>query len=174
MFECCNILRVRPQGRNTKPHSIVPSRTFFLPGRQIYLLFPPSSAFVGNILMTWNILSPSSKPDLPSARFHLGYSCSPLALVLTPGRVCCQFAQPRGWGGVLCCFLCIHEPLSCVPAWYVCRGWCAVKAQDQESPFCVRPWMCLHFAGLHRPHLWRGRSFLPHQAHEFVVKNSVC
>lgn len=72
VFEYCNIFRVRPQGRNTKPHHpIVPSSTFFLPVRQICSMFPASIAFCGHILMAWNILPLSSQPDLPSATFFL-------------------------------------------------------------------------------------------------------
>lgn len=77
VFAYCNILRVRPQGRNTKPHHPgVPSSMFFLPVRQICSMFPPSIAFGGHVLMAWNILSLFSQPDLPSARFHLGCSFS--------------------------------------------------------------------------------------------------
>ena len=110
-FEYCNILRVRPQGRNTKPHHpIVPSSTFFLPVRQICSMFPASIAFCGHILTAWNILPLSSQPDLPSATFYLG---CPFVLVFTPGRICCQCAQPQG--AVVLLTVCMGAPF--LPPW---------------------------------------------------------
>ena len=113
VFAYCNILRVRPQGRNTKPqHPVVPSSMFFLPARQICSMFPPSIASCGHVLMAWNILSLFSQPDLPSARFHLGCSFSicpyPWKRVLsdctTSGGccvACCVYGSPfpasMGW-----------------------------------------------------------------------------
>ena len=113
VFEYCDILRVRPQGRNTKPHHpMVPSSTFFLPLRQMCSMFPPSIAFCGHILMAWNILSLSSQPGLPSARFYFGCSfCispypwkSVLSVCPTSGGCCvayCVYGSPSpastGW-----------------------------------------------------------------------------
>lgn len=110
---------VDPQGRNTKPHSIVLSSTFFLPARPICLLFPSSSAFVGTF--SWPGISSRSPLSqlflLPDSTLDI--FCSSFALALTPGRVRCQPAQPPG---VLCCFLWIHKPLSRVRAWCGYRG----------------------------------------------------
>lgn len=47
VFECSNILKIRPQGMNTKSYCIILSNTFFFPAKQICLLFLPSSVFVG-------------------------------------------------------------------------------------------------------------------------------
>lgn len=80
VLECCNIPRSRPQGRNTKPCSF----QYILPSSKANSLAVPSlHCLCGNILMTWNILLLSSKPDHPSARFHLGVSVL-FALVLNP------------------------------------------------------------------------------------------
>ena len=163
VFEYCDILRVRPQGRNTKPHHpIVPSSTFFLPLRQMCSMFPPSIAFCGHILMAWNILSLSSQPGLPSARFYFG----------------CSFCiSPYPWKSVLsvcptsggCCVAyCVYgSPSPASTGWCVCRGWCGVTAEDQRSEppgvlacgtLCVSPF---HWASASPSVKWRVVSSTP-------------
>lgn len=70
------------------PH--FPVRSFFQQSNFAYcsLLLVP----LGSLSWPGIILLLSSKPDLSSARFHLGFSVLLFSLVLTPGRESCQCA----------------------------------------------------------------------------------
>lgn len=124
---------------NTKPYSVVLSSTFFLPEKQSCLLFPPSSAFVR--IFSWPGISSSSqisfKPDLPSARLHLGL-CVLFASVLTPGKVHWPFAKSLG---VLCWFLNpFHMSLYCT---YTDAGWLFKyrnKSEKLWGALYIWPW----------------------------------
>lgn len=73
VFECCHVLRRRPPREEHKT-SFYCTFQYILPSSEANLLAVPFiQCLCGDILMTWNILSLSSKPALPSARFHLGY-----------------------------------------------------------------------------------------------------
>ena len=155
VFECCNILRLRPQERNTKPYSTMLSSTCLLPARQICLLFLPSGTFVGTFSWPGIILLLSSKPDLSSARFHLGFSVLLFSLVLTPGRESCQVVQPLGG---LCCFLCTLKPLFCVWVVHIQRlvyyRKHRTRIRNADSLDVCDLGFCLHFSGLRCPHRW--------------------
>lgn len=112
---------------------------YILPSREANLLALPSfQCLCGDILMTWNILLFSFKPDLPSARLHLGL-CVLFASVLTPGKVHWPFAKPLG---VLCWFLNpFHKSLYCT---YTDAGWLLKKYRNKSEKLWgalyVWPW----------------------------------
>lgn len=137
VFEYCNIPKIRPPMEEYKTTF---SCTFqcVLPSSKACLLTVPSlQCLCGSRLMTWNILSLSSKPDLPSTRFHLGYFL--FSFCIGPYRwesVLVSLHNP--W--VYCIAFCVyvvhawyHTHVCCVLSLVLHRGWEAVKAQDQAS-----------------------------------------
>lgn len=164
MFECCNILRIRPPREEYKPYSTTLSSTFFLPAKQFCLLFPPSGAFVGTFSWPGIILLLSSKPDLSSARLHLGFSVLLFSSVLTLGRESCQCAWPLGG---LRCFLGVYKPLSCAYVVHTQRLICCRKHRTRSQrcwqSLCVQPWTWSPFlwASVSPSVRWRVISSMP-------------
>lgn len=167
VFEYCNIPKIRPPMEEYKTTF---SCTFqcVLPSSKARLLTVPSlQCLCGSRLMTWNILSLSSKPDLPSTRFHLGYFL--FSFCIGPYRwesVLVSLHNP--W--VYCIAFCVYV----VHAWYHTHVCCVLSlvltqrlrgckstgpgVRTYES-VCVPSWMCLLFTEHQCPHLWNGSSF---------------
>lgn len=163
VLEYCNVFRIGPQGRNTKPYFLVPPNTFFLPTKAVCLLFPPSSAFVGTF--SWPGISSYFPltfqiPLLPdfTLEFLFFFCICPYL-----GRVSSQCAQPLG---ILCCFLGLHKPPSWREAVYgtwreaKCMG---SRVRNPERLHVCDLGLCLHFSGPSVFPLvkWRLISFTP-------------
>jgi hypothetical protein len=115
VLKCCNIVRIKPQGMNTKPYSVVLSNTFCL-------LFPssPLQCLCENTLVTWKTLT------LLLARSSF---CQTL-----PWALCSFHIGPYPWKSSLSVclgwFLCNLMPLSHVCVLYLYTGCFAVKNTD--------------------------------------------
>lgn len=117
----------------------LPVRSSFQWGKFVPCSLPPLP-FVGTF--SWpgiSCHSPLSQTFLLPHSFYLG---CPFALVFTPGRICCQCAQPRR--AVVLLTVCM-EPLSCLHG-MVCMQrlvWCNGRGPEVRTPSCVWDLVCI-------------------------------
>lgn len=102
--------------------------------------------------MTWNILLLSSKPNLPSARFHLGDSVL-FAFVLTPPGECPVSVHDHQ----VCCFALLSTLalFMCLCMVHVRRlgiDYKMHRTTSQKLHVCDLG-LCLHFFGCQAAHL---------------------